>query len=475
MSIDIVDLFETNPITKLNGDYQSKLIEKVKNNFTENQQKMFVASFYCYLNYHPTNDFVVDLDNVWKWLDFSQKIRAKELLEKNFIINKDYKKSLLSLEGKQRKVSKGGHNKEIIMLNIDTFKKFCLKAGTKKASEIHEYFIQLEYILQETLQEESNELKLQLQTQTVISEKEKEHIREKTLLEQFPNNTQCVYYGVIDNLSNDGEPLIKFGNSNNLRNRVKQHKETYINFRLINVFKVSNKLQIENAIKEHPLFNERQRIISLKNKKYIELLNIQNLTFNQLDKTIKNIITDIEFSPENYIKILEQNKLLKKELEERKEKDHTNEIILLIAENKRLKAENIYLLKKHNQIKDKKNLYDDFYYVSDDETDKDFNTIKPAEIDNYGIVVNKLNKYFTRNKDGSCTIDNKIYPKLCGTREDVWYGNAYKTSGGLIKTELIVNSNGKIVSKKKSISETLDNKFEKYGVNKSKNLLQYNL
>jgi len=467
MSIDIVDLFETNPITKLNGNYQSKLIEKVKNAFTESQQQMFVASFYCYLNYHPTNDFIVDLDNVWRWLDFNQKYNAKYMLEKNFIINKDYKTFAPEHSG-AKKHTKGGHNKEIIMLNIDTFKKFCLKAGTKKASEIHEYFIQLEYILQETLQEESNELKLQLQSQTVISEKEKEHIREKTLLDQFPNNIQCVYYGIIDNLSNDGEPLVKFGNSNNLRNRVKQHKETYLNFRLINVFKVSNKLQIENAIKEHPLFNERQRIITLKNKKYIELLNIQHLSFEQLDKTIKNIITDIEFSPENYIKILEQNKLLKKELEERKEKDHTNELILLIAENKRLKAENIYLLKKHNKIKDKKNLYDDFYYVSDDETDQGTQTIKSSEINNYGIVINKLNKYFTKNTDGTCNIDGKVYTKLCGTREDVWYGNAYKTSGGLIKNDLIVNSNGKIVSKKKSITNTLDNNFEKYGVNKPK-------
>ena len=34
MSVDIVNLIESNPITKLTGDYQSKLIEKVKNNFT---------------------------------------------------------------------------------------------------------------------------------------------------------------------------------------------------------------------------------------------------------------------------------------------------------------------------------------------------------------------------------------------------------------------------------------------------------
>ena len=30
MSVDIVNLIESNPITKLNGNYQSKLVEKVK-------------------------------------------------------------------------------------------------------------------------------------------------------------------------------------------------------------------------------------------------------------------------------------------------------------------------------------------------------------------------------------------------------------------------------------------------------------
>lgn len=33
---------------------------------------------------------------------------------------------------KESKSSRGGHNREIIMMNIKTFKKFCLKAGTKK-------------------------------------------------------------------------------------------------------------------------------------------------------------------------------------------------------------------------------------------------------------------------------------------------------------------------------------------------------
>ena len=33
------------------------------------------------------------------------------------------------------------------MLNVGTFKKFCLKAGTKKADEIHDYYIRLEQTL----------------------------------------------------------------------------------------------------------------------------------------------------------------------------------------------------------------------------------------------------------------------------------------------------------------------------------------
>ena len=51
MSIDIVNLIESNPITKLNGNYQSKLIEKVQKNFNNYEQQIFLASFYCYLKY----------------------------------------------------------------------------------------------------------------------------------------------------------------------------------------------------------------------------------------------------------------------------------------------------------------------------------------------------------------------------------------------------------------------------------------
>jgi hypothetical protein len=464
--LNIVDLIEKNPITRLNSVYQNKLLNKIKEKFTDNEQQMFVGSFYCYLNYNK-NEFVIDLDDVWKWLGFSQKVKAKELLIKIFIANKDYIKSLYPL-GKQSSHIKGGHNKETILLNIPTFKKMCLKADTKKADEIHDYFIKLEETFHDIIQEETNELKQQLEEKEVelenksqMNEKEKDKMREKTLLEQFPKNVQCVYYGTIDNLSDKNEKLIKFGNSNNLRSRVLQHRDTYVNFRLINAFKVENKLQIEGAIKEDSLFVDRLRTITLKNKRYVELLNMEGVNLIELDKRIKDVIKNIEFSPENYIKILEENKLLKKELHELKEVKYNNDYVILSAENKRLKTDNLKIIRKYNTLKRKTNV--EYEEIEEEE-------IEEIKVDNYGILVNTLDKYFTKNKDGTYLIHGKIYNKLIGSRKDVWNGEAYKTSGGLIKTDLTINVTGLVVSKRKSIMETINNRFCKYEVNKQKDL-----
>ena len=483
MSLNIVELIENNPITKLSNTYQGNLLTKIKEQFTDTEQQLFVSSFYCYLNYNQKNDFVIDLDDVWKWLGFSQKVNAKTLLEKNFIIEKDYTKSLL-LQQKRTGHTKGGNNKETIMLTIRTFKLFCLKAGTKKAEQIHEYYIKLEEILQEIVQEESNELKLQLDQKTVqlkqktvqlenqiiLSEEEKLKIREKTLLEQFTPNTQCFYYGFIDNLSDKNERLIKFGNSNFLKNRVSTHKKTYLNFRLVNVFRVENKIQIENAIKDHPLFTERQRTITLSSssKKYIELLNINNLSLDDLDKTIKNIITQLEYSPENYIKLLEDNRVLKLKLEKANQINNTENVFILQTENSRLKLENIKLIKRYKTLSKKTN-----QHVNEEEilVDADIQShpIAQNDLNNYSTVISTLKKIM-KNSSGMYDVGGKQYELLIGTRKEVWDEKAYKTSGGLLKNELTLNKHGDIVSKRKSIAETQINRLVACGVNKTPDL-----
>ena len=138
VSLNIVELIENNPITKLSHAYNGNLLVKIQDVFTDFEQKLFVSSFYCYLNCHQTNDYVIDLDNVWKWLGFSQKVSAKFLLEKHFTDEVDYKINALEYS-KANKSVRGGQNKEHIMMTVKTFKSLCLKAGTKKADEIHNY------------------------------------------------------------------------------------------------------------------------------------------------------------------------------------------------------------------------------------------------------------------------------------------------------------------------------------------------
>ena len=459
-SFDVVDLIENNPITKLSSTYKNKLLTKIKTKFTESEQQLFVASFYGFLKYDPNNDFVIDLDDVWKWVGFSNKAHSKHLLEKQFVIDKDYK-LLLTKPGKQSDHTRGGHNKEIFMLNVSTFKKFCLKAGTKKADAIHDYYIKLEGLLHEVVQDESAELKLQLeqnQLQLDKSEKTAEKIREKTLLEQFGRNTQCVYYGSIDNLSDTNEKLIKFGNSNNLAGRVAQHRETYTNFRLLNAFKVDNKLQVENEMKEHPLFSERQRTITIKSKNYVELLSMNDLTFTILDKTIRDIILSNECNPDNFKKLMEENKRLKALIKEHDNFNHMNELILLRDENKKLKSQNLRIIKKYKS--------NSLSITHDSDPDSDSDSphsvhVGHQELLDYAIVVNQIRtKRRDRAADGFFHIDGLLYPILEGTRNEVWEGKAYQTAGGLIKTDFVINQHGKIVSKSKSIDGIINNNFD---------------
>jgi hypothetical protein len=475
-SFDIVDLIEHNPIAKLSATYQNKLLTKIQSKFSPTEQQLFVASFYGFLKYDPNNDFVIDLDDVWRWVGFSNKAHSKHLLEKNFVIDKDYI-LLLTKQGKQSDHTRGGHNKEIFMLNVSTFKKFCLKAGTKKADEIHDYYIKLEEILQDVVQEESSELKTQLeqnqfqleQTQIQLdkSEKTSEKIREKTLLEQFGRNTQCVYYGSIDNVSDTNERLLKFGNSNNLTGRVAQHKETYTNFRLLNAFKVDNKTQVENEMKEHPLFVERMRSITIKSKKYIELLSMKDLTFTILDKTIREIIFSNECNPDNFKKLLDENKRLNSLIKQHHNFNHMNELVLLRAENISLKTQNLRIIKKYQKWKSHSHSIHLSEYDSDHDSDYEPETVTNQEVLDYGIVVNQMrNKRRDRHADGFFHIDGRLFELLEGTRTDVWQGKAYQTAGGLIKKDLLINKNGNIVSKSKSINGLINNNLDIVNQNK---------
>ena len=309
MSVDIVNLIESNPITQLTGDYQSKLVEKVKKSFTNYEQQLFLSSFYCYLKYDSQKDFVIDLDNIWKWLGFSQKVNAKMLLEKNFNIDIDYKKLLL-LQQKQDEKSHGGHNKETFMLNIDTFKNFCIKAGTKKADEIHKYFIKLENIIFETTKEECEELKQQLIQIEEVKNKEMEEKlikqKESVLLSEYANSGSLIYIIKVKTFTN-GEYIIKLGHSTKgIQDRYNGHKTKYDECLLFNCFSVDKSRDFESFLHNHEKIrinkvtdlpgheHENELFLIGKDLTYQILLNIINKNIKNYNYSIGELLKENE-------------------------------------------------------------------------------------------------------------------------------------------------------------------------------------
>ena len=354
MSVDIVNLIESNPITKLNGNYQSKLIEKVKLNFTNYEQQLFLSSFYCYLKYDYNNDFVIDLDNIWVWLGFGQKVNAKRVLEKNFVIDKDYKLLPCQL-AKQENATHGGHNKETFMLNINTFKKFCLRSETKKADEIHDYFIKLENIMFEITKEESEELKLQLvqledQTAKEYDTKlatQKVIEREKILLNTY-GTIGSIFYVIKVKTYDNKQYVIKVGESRRgVTDRYKEHKTKYEECVLLDCFTVNKSKDFETFIKEHDLIRPNKVKNLQGHETELELFLIgKNLSY----QTLLNIIN-------NNIKYFNNNDNSKLELE--------NEQLKLMLEMKTTNNDNGLIQELIKTVKDLAHKIDDLSYKVD--------------------------------------------------------------------------------------------------------------
>jgi hypothetical protein len=279
-SLDIVELIENNPIKNFNKEYHNKFIEKIKKNFNENQINLFVASFYSYLNYDQEKDYVIDLNNIWKWLGFARKEFCKVVLEKHFEKETHYKILLLQPKEKSK-----GRPKESILMNIKTFKKLCMKACTKTADDIHDYFIKLEKIFHEIINEGSNELREQLKLKDKeLDEKNIELLKanEKYLLKEF-HDKDVVYIIKVD------KELYKYGYTNNIKRRLKEHKTTYDkNSYLIYCIEDTNNKVLESSIKEYISTSKLYEYhLEYNNAYHYELIKLKN---NELNDFIEKII-----------------------------------------------------------------------------------------------------------------------------------------------------------------------------------------
>jgi len=361
--LNIVELIETNPITKLSHTYNIKLLTKIKSAFSEQEQQLFVSSFYCYLNCNKT-EFVVDLDHVWTWLGFSQKIRAREVLERHFALDIDYKNFAPATSGAKDTQSfafstekakiddekRGGHNYKKIMLTIKCFKSLCLKAQTKKAHEIHEYYMKLEEVLHEVMEEEATEFKTlltqkteQLEQKTAELKLVPEQEKHKLIMKQYGViNGSLVYVARIKILEN-GSYIIKIGESRRgVRNRYNEFKQKYSSQVIfLDAFLVNNSAGFEKFLHTHDQIRPN-KVTDLKgHETENELFLIgKNLSYQTVIQVIEGNIGSFEYSFAEYEKLKAENEQLHLEIQMLKDGKPTvsyeNDIKELITLNKTL-------------------------------------------------------------------------------------------------------------------------------------------
>ena len=161
-----------NSNTTLSLNIQDRLVERLNTHFTEDEQRWYVANLYVYMNYHPTNDYPINLEHVFRMIGFANKGNAMKTIKNNFTEGEDYKivvfhsekhKNegcynnqiiIFHTEKNKSKQETRGRKEETVMLNVDTFKNLCMLAKTERGKEIRKYYVKLENVSNEIVIEE---------------------------------------------------------------------------------------------------------------------------------------------------------------------------------------------------------------------------------------------------------------------------------------------------------------------------------
>ncbi len=232
MSLELNAAHENEITNRTHSDF----LEFVRSEFTQEELGIFKESFFLTIcsGYDVEKDFVVDLDDVWETLGFSNKHKAVELLKKHFNESEHY---LLTQLGEQLFNGGAGMNKKSYKMTINTFKKLCLKANTKTADKIHDYYIKLETTFMKYTKNE-------LEKRAIIAEHQE---RERHLLEKFKDKSG-VYF-----LINPFLKLMKFGSSGNVTKRIRDHKKGAFreNFYVDHVVETHKYNELENTVRKH--------------------------------------------------------------------------------------------------------------------------------------------------------------------------------------------------------------------------------
>lgn len=328
----------TTDITTTTPDnFTNYLVERLN---TEDE-KHFALHFKLYLEHgYNTTTFPIDFDDVWKMCEFTQKIHAKKILIKHFKENEDYI-ILLSQKGERfltpeqsNEIVKqnGGQNKETIMLNVDTFKEFCMKASTSKAKEIRSYYIKLEKIFFSYTKDQlyySNDKIKQLETAV--------NNFDVKLNQNFKNafKLQNVVYIMKLQSFEDGTYIIKIGKTDNINDRANKLSSQYCTptnpLIIMNVYPCEDNNNFEKFLhKHHKIYIYKYTEIINNKSSSTETYHINDNKYEKIKRVIDNNI--INYNGKNVEVMKENNRAVElqlklKELETKeKELDFNNKL-----------------------------------------------------------------------------------------------------------------------------------------------------
>lgn len=132
----------------IDPSYTAKVVELATQREMERNLEKELAEIYLTIDAIDLNSdpFPVDLGDAARWLGYSGEAKAAKnnaktaLLSAGFAEGVDYKVCLTT----QTNHPLGGRPAEQIRMTAECFKKFCLKAGTKRADRVRDYFIKAE-------------------------------------------------------------------------------------------------------------------------------------------------------------------------------------------------------------------------------------------------------------------------------------------------------------------------------------------
>jgi phage anti-repressor protein len=348
---NIVSLVRDNPIKNIDYDDNIGLIDILKEKFTTDDENLFLMHFYCYLKFDKYKDFVVDFNNVWKWLEFTRLDHCKTLLLKNFEENIDYvifktnKNTNLSESGKN--LGGSGLNKENIFLNIDCFKNLCLLANKPKSKEIRKYYIKLEDTITEFILNKNEELRNNLKNNDLLKEEEFTH-SEQVLLQNVEGK-KTFYLGLVNKEGEAPEnaKTIKFGTTKRGEERVmREHKRDFKgNFTLRYVITSERYIEIETKLKElckdkTSMLYGRQFGKRINGKMQTELIRLDdNFTHKDLYKEMLRIQEECEDQTDKIKKLKETIKKQNRELEKLKNIQNSTNTSSIKLDNAKRKKE----------------------------------------------------------------------------------------------------------------------------------------